>query len=221
MVNLTDKNFDNFLQEADKPVLVDFWAVWCSPCSVLSPILEKLAEDNKEKVILAKVDVDTAPAISQKYGINKIPTVILFKKLKPASGFIGVRPLVVIGEWLNKTLGEEILKGEDKEEEKLGEREEKKEKVKKTEEGEKIEKIIKWYEGYAKKNGFNLNPNKETVKGLIKGLLNNEEKYGTRYCPCRRITENLEDDREKICPCKWHKEEIGKEGHCYCGLFFK
>ena len=84
-----------------------------------------------------------------------------------------------------------------------------------------IEEIIKHYEEYAKKNKFKLNPNREVVERLIKGMLENEKKFGERYCPCRRITENKEEDKGKICPCHWHREEIERDGHCVCGLFVK
>lgn len=102
---LTDENFDEAVSNANKPVLVDFWAEWCMPCSILSPILEKLAEEYKGKFILAKVNLDQAPITAQKYGIEKIPTVILFKEGKSIiSGFIGVHPEEMIREWLEKNL---------------------------------------------------------------------------------------------------------------------
>ena len=122
---------------------------------------------------------------AQKFGVDRIPTVILFKRGKPVSGFSGVRPEPVVKEWLEENL------------------------------------LIKEYEDHAEKNGFQLNPNKEVVKRLIKGLLENEKKYGQRYCPCRRITGNKEEDKPKICPCVYHLEEIEKDGHCLCGLFVK
>ncbi|TET84602.1 MAG: ferredoxin:thioredoxin reductase [Candidatus Nealsonbacteria bacterium] len=84
-----------------------------------------------------------------------------------------------------------------------------------------IEEIIKHYEEYAQKNEFKLNPNREVVERLIKGMLENEKKFGERYCPCRRITGNKEEDKGKICPCHWHREEIERDGHCVCGLFVK
>jgi len=84
-----------------------------------------------------------------------------------------------------------------------------------------MEKIIKSYQEYAEKNGFKLNPNREIVENLIKGMLENEKKYGAKYCPCRRITGNPEEDRPKICPCAYHLEEIERDGHCICGLFVK
>lgn len=85
----------------------------------------------------------------------------------------------------------------------------------------KIEELIEWYANYAKENGFNLNPNKETVERIMRGLLENEKKHGQRHCPCRRVTGNQEADFKNICPCYYHREELEKRGHCFCGLFIK
>lgn len=74
---------------------------------------------------------------------------------------------------------------------------------------------------YAEKNGFRLNPDKETVRTIIRSLLKNERKQGFRYCPCRRLSGEAAEDRLKICPCYWHKEEIKNSGRCHCGLFVK
>ncbi len=84
-----------------------------------------------------------------------------------------------------------------------------------------IEKVIKGYEEYAKKNGFKLNPNRQIVKAIAKGLLEREKTYGFRYCPCRRVTGNKEEDEKLICPCFWSREEIEKQGYCVCRLFSK
>lgn len=86
---------------------------------------------------------------------------------------------------------------------------------------EKIEEIIEKYEAYAKENGFKLNPQKETVERIIKGLLEREEKLGSRYCPCRRVSGDKEEDKKIICPCVYHKDEIEKLGRCLCGLFVR
>lgn len=83
------------------------------------------------------------------------------------------------------------------------------------------QKLIENYERYAKVNGLRLNPEREVVERIIKGLLANEKKYGARYCPCRRVTGNKKEDKGKICPCQWHREEIKQKGHCFCGLFMK
>lgn len=83
------------------------------------------------------------------------------------------------------------------------------------------EELISWSDNYAKENGFNLNPNRKVVHGLVRGLLENEKKQGQRYCPCRRITGDKEKDQKIVCPCYYHKDEIKKDGHCLCGLFVK
>jgi len=103
-LTLTDENFEKEILNAEKPVLVDFWSFGCAPCFLLSPILDKIAEEFNEKIILAKVNLDTAPKIAQKYGIDKIPTVILFNGGKPISGFIGARPEEEIRKWLEENL---------------------------------------------------------------------------------------------------------------------
>ena len=104
MLELTDQNFNEEIVKSDKPVLVDFWATWCQPCLILSPTLEKIAQDYNEKIILSKVNVDSAPLISQKFGIEQIPTVVLFKNGKPISGFVGIRPELIIKNWLEQNL---------------------------------------------------------------------------------------------------------------------
>jgi len=196
MISLTDGNFEKEIQNSPKPVLVDFFAEWCTPCFVLAPILEKLTEDFENKFVLAKVNLDKAPLTAQKFGVERIPMVVFFNQGKPIQGFVGLRPEPLIREWLGKMLEEG---NSDKQ----------------------IEGLIKKYEDYAKENGLVLNPDREVVKRLARGLLENEKKYGERYCPCRRISGDKEEDKAKICPCQWHKEEIEKQGHCLCGLFVK
>ena len=78
MINLKDENFEREIQNSQKPVLVDFFADWCAPCSVLSPILEKLEKDFNGKFILAKVNLDEAPLAAGKFNVEKIPTVVFF-----------------------------------------------------------------------------------------------------------------------------------------------
>lgn len=83
------------------------------------------------------------------------------------------------------------------------------------------EELKKEYEEYCKANNYQLNPNTKIVEGIIKSLLDREVKLGERYCPCRRVTGDKEEDKKLICPCFWHKEEILKDGHCYCRLFVR
>ncbi len=196
---LTDENFEEEIKKADKPILVDFWSTWCGPCATLSPILEKLAEEYQDKITLAKVNLDAAPLTAQKFGISRIPTVVLFKDEKPISGFIGVKPGLVIKEWLGKMLGEE-KRGGGKEE---------------------IKETIKEYEEQARKNKWRLNPNKEVVERLIRGMLEREKRFGKRYCVCRRITGNKEEDEKIVCPCVYAQKEIQEQGRCFCNLFLK
>ena len=80
--------------------------------------------------------------------------------------------------------------------------------------------ILKYSQEYARKAGFVLNKDKKQLAYVIKGLKKNEDKYGERYCPCRVITGNFEEDRIIICPCIYHKQEIKDQGHCLCKLFF-
>jgi len=86
---------------------------------------------------------------------------------------------------------------------------------------EKIQQLAKEYNQYAKDSGFRLNPDAKAVERVIGGLLRNEEKYGKKYCPCRRVSGVAEEDAKKICPCIWHKDEIEKDGHCLCNLYVK
>jgi len=86
---------------------------------------------------------------------------------------------------------------------------------------ESTEELKKKYKEYAENNGFTLNPDEKTVERVITGLLRNEEKYGEKYCPCRRVSGNKEEDAKKICACVWHKDEIEKDGHCFCNLYVK
>jgi len=195
MINLTDENFDKEISNAQKLVLVDFWAVWCGPCSFLAPVLEKLSEEYKEKIIFAKVNIDDSPIISQKLGIDRIPNVVLFKDGKVLGGFVGAQPEEAI-----KKLLEGFLKGEN---------------------DGGSSKLIGEYEEYSLKNGFKLNPDKKIVEGIVKSLLDRENKFGEKYCPCRRITGDKEEDKKIICPCIYHKEEIEKDGFCLCRLFVK
>lgn len=86
---------------------------------------------------------------------------------------------------------------------------------------EQIEKLIAEYDAYAKASGFQLNPDRKVVERIVSGLLRNKEKYGEMYCPCRRVTGDKAEDAKKICACFWHKDEIAKDGHCFCNLYVK
>jgi thioredoxin 1 len=90
VVHLTEKNFDAGISKG--LTLVDFWAEWCGPCKALAPTMDKIADDYKEKVTVAKVDIDANPTIPAKFGIRGIPTVILFKDGQQVDLFVGNNP---------------------------------------------------------------------------------------------------------------------------------
>jgi thioredoxin 1 len=104
IVTVTEANFQSEVLASTKPVLVDFWAVWCPPCKALAPIIDEIAVEFDTRVKVAKVDVDTAPALAQRYGIQAIPTVLMFRDGKVADQFTGVRSKMEIQRQLEKLL---------------------------------------------------------------------------------------------------------------------
>jgi thioredoxin 1 len=79
VVNLTDTNFDQEVLNATTPVLVDFWATWCGPCKMIAPIIDEIAGEKAGTIKVCKVDVDENQAVSARFGIRAIPTLLLFK----------------------------------------------------------------------------------------------------------------------------------------------
>lgn len=98
--HVTDKDFEDIVIQSDIPVLVDFWAVWCGPCDMVVPALENIAESYKSKLKIVKVNVDENMAISSKYGIMSIPTLLLFKGGEVKETIIGAVPQARIEEKL-------------------------------------------------------------------------------------------------------------------------
>ena len=78
VVEITKDNFEHTVLKADKPVLVDFWAEWCGPCQMMGPIVDEVAEERND-IIIGKLNVDTQPEIALRYNVMSIPTLILFE----------------------------------------------------------------------------------------------------------------------------------------------
>ena len=91
VVEIIENEFDEVVLKSDKPVFVDFYATWCGPCKMMSPILEQLSEE-KQDVVFAKIDVDDAERLAILYGISSIPCMILFKNGEEADRVVGAVP---------------------------------------------------------------------------------------------------------------------------------
>lgn len=102
-IEITDSNFDE-ITNTDKPVLVDFWAEWCGPCKMIGPVVEELANDYEGKAVIAKVDVDSNPNTSAKFGIRSIPTLLVLKNGKIVEKQVGAVPKSVLTQKLDAHL---------------------------------------------------------------------------------------------------------------------
>jgi thioredoxin len=89
---LTEKDFETEVLRAAQPVLIDFWAPWCSPCRVIAPVIEELAKENAGALKVAKINVDESPGLAGSYGVNSIPTLVIFKNGAEVDRFIGIQP---------------------------------------------------------------------------------------------------------------------------------
>ncbi len=89
---VTEATFETDVLGSSKPIMVDFWAEWCGPCRAVSPILDKIAEENAEKLDIVKLNVDDYPAIAEKYGITSIPAMYVFKDGEVVKRVIGAKP---------------------------------------------------------------------------------------------------------------------------------
>ena len=92
VIAVTEQTFKSTVIESDKPVLVDFWAEWCGPCKKLSPIIEEIAGEYGDKIVVASVDVDAERTLGAMFQIMSIPSVLIFKGGQKVDEFVGLRP---------------------------------------------------------------------------------------------------------------------------------
>ncbi len=104
-IELTDANFEELVIKSDKPVLVDFWAEWCGPCRMITPIVVELSQEYEGKAVIGKMDVDGNPGIPAKYGIRNIPTILFFKGGQIVDKQVGAVPKQKLAEKLNTLIG--------------------------------------------------------------------------------------------------------------------
>jgi thioredoxin 1 len=91
-MNITKENFEAEVMNSNKPVLIDFWAPWCGPCRMLSPIISEIAEEYGDKVKVCKVNVDEQGELASTFGVMSIPTLVVIKEGKVVNSVTGVRP---------------------------------------------------------------------------------------------------------------------------------
>jgi len=91
-LEINDQNFDEIVLKSDKTVIVDFWAEWCGPCKMISPIVQEIGEDYKDQVIVGKLNVDENPNTIMRFGIRNIPTILFFKNGEIADKQVGAVP---------------------------------------------------------------------------------------------------------------------------------
>jgi len=106
-VTLTDQSWDNEVLNSNLPVIVDFWAQWCAPCSIIAPILEQIGQEYEGKIKVGKLNVDENPLTAGKYQVMAIPTLLLFNGGKLVDRVVGVVPKKILVEKVENILNEE------------------------------------------------------------------------------------------------------------------
>lgn len=91
VLTITKDNFESEVLKSEKPVLVDFWAAWCGPCKMVSPVIDEIAEE-RDDILVGKINIDEQSELAQKYGVMSIPTMIVFKNGEVANKNVGAIP---------------------------------------------------------------------------------------------------------------------------------
>ncbi len=91
-VKVTDGTFEEMVVNADKPVLVDFWAEWCGPCKMIAPVLDEIAQEMGDDIVIGKLDIDENQDTAMAFGVMSIPTLLLFKNGEPVERIVGYQP---------------------------------------------------------------------------------------------------------------------------------
>lgn len=100
-IEVTSQNFNNIVANASTPVLIDFWASWCMPCRMLSPVVDEIAGFYDEKITVGKINVDESPDLAEKYSVMSIPTLLIFVNGEVKEKLVGVHPREAIESLLN------------------------------------------------------------------------------------------------------------------------
>ncbi|HOR60159.1 MAG TPA: thioredoxin [Bacteroidales bacterium] len=103
-LEITEKNFDELVVNTDKPVVLDFWAVWCGPCRMIAPLIEEMHNEYGDKAVIGKVDVDSNNSIAVKYGIRNIPTILFLKNGEVVDKAVGAVPKATLTAKLDALL---------------------------------------------------------------------------------------------------------------------
>lgn len=103
-IEITETNFEEMVVNTDKPVVLDFWAVWCGPCRMIAPLIEEMHNEYGDKAVIGKVDVDNNNAIAVKYGIRNIPTVLFLKNGEVVDKVVGAVPKTTLTAKLDALL---------------------------------------------------------------------------------------------------------------------